>query len=301
MPDGGEIVPLDRAGLEAEVDSLLREGSSAVAVCFLHAYANPKHEWEAADAIRRRHPDLPVTVVLDRVRVARIRTDLDLRDQRIRAAPRSSPPWTPCGAAHRCGDGSADRRDAVERRGDDARARGRPPRPDIVVGAGRRCGGGAASPDGWDTPMRSARTSAGPRSTWRSSRTVGSMSGPSGDRGPAGPRADRGCDLDRCRRRVRRLDRRAGRSACGPRSAGARPGPACSVRRRRANGHRLPPRPRTPRPGSLPRLADGAGRRGRGPRDQRACGRPAWVSTSRTRRTGSSGSRRRPWPTRSIR
>ena len=38
-------------GLEAEVDSLLREGVDVVAVCFLHAYANPKHEWEAADAI----------------------------------------------------------------------------------------------------------------------------------------------------------------------------------------------------------------------------------------------------------
>ena len=51
MPTAEEIVPLDLVGLEAEVDSLLREGVDVVAVCFLHAYANPKHEWEAADAI----------------------------------------------------------------------------------------------------------------------------------------------------------------------------------------------------------------------------------------------------------
>ena len=59
---GEEIVPLDLAGLDTEVDALVSQGVDVVAVCFLHAYANPKHEWEAADAIRRRHPDLPVTI-----------------------------------------------------------------------------------------------------------------------------------------------------------------------------------------------------------------------------------------------
>lgn len=61
-PRGEEIAPLDLAGLAREVDALVREGVEAVAVCFLHAYANPKHEREAADAIARRHPQLPVTL-----------------------------------------------------------------------------------------------------------------------------------------------------------------------------------------------------------------------------------------------
>ena len=61
-PRGEEIAPLDLAGLAREVDALVAEGVEAIAVCFLHAYANPKHEREAAEAIARRHPDLPVTL-----------------------------------------------------------------------------------------------------------------------------------------------------------------------------------------------------------------------------------------------
>lgn len=61
-PRGEEIAPLDLAGLAREVDDLVALGAEAVAVCFLHAYANPKHEREAAEAIERLHPDLPVTL-----------------------------------------------------------------------------------------------------------------------------------------------------------------------------------------------------------------------------------------------
>ena len=61
-PRGEEIAPLDLAGLVREVDGLVAEGVDSVALCFLHAYANPKHEREAADAIARRHPELPVTL-----------------------------------------------------------------------------------------------------------------------------------------------------------------------------------------------------------------------------------------------
>ena len=56
------MVPLDLAGLDTEVDFLIGEGVRSIAVCFLHAYANPSHERAAADAIRRRHPDVPVTI-----------------------------------------------------------------------------------------------------------------------------------------------------------------------------------------------------------------------------------------------
>jgi N-methylhydantoinase A len=61
-PRGEEIAPLDIAGLAREVDALVAEGAEAIAVCFLHAYANPKHEREAAEAIARRHPHLSVTL-----------------------------------------------------------------------------------------------------------------------------------------------------------------------------------------------------------------------------------------------
>jgi len=61
-PRGEEIVPLDLAGLAREVDALAADGVEAIAVCFLHAYANPKHEREAAEAIARRAPGLPVTL-----------------------------------------------------------------------------------------------------------------------------------------------------------------------------------------------------------------------------------------------
>jgi N-methylhydantoinase A len=61
-PRGEEIAPLDVAGLAREVEALVAEGVEALAVCFLHAYANPKHEREASEAIARRHPDLPVTL-----------------------------------------------------------------------------------------------------------------------------------------------------------------------------------------------------------------------------------------------
>jgi N-methylhydantoinase A len=61
-PSGAEVVPLDLTGLDTEVDFLVGEGVRSIAVCFLHAYANPDHELAAADAIRRRHPDVPVSI-----------------------------------------------------------------------------------------------------------------------------------------------------------------------------------------------------------------------------------------------
>jgi N-methylhydantoinase A len=59
--DGSELVPLDLGGLAEEVDFLVRSGVEAVAICFLHAYANPSHERAAAEWIRASHPGLAVT------------------------------------------------------------------------------------------------------------------------------------------------------------------------------------------------------------------------------------------------
>lgn len=59
--DGCELVPLDLAALDREVEALLAHGVEAVAVCFLHSYVNPTHERLAAERIRTRHPELSVT------------------------------------------------------------------------------------------------------------------------------------------------------------------------------------------------------------------------------------------------
>src|SRR4051794_11192035 len=43
-PAGNEIAPLDEDGLRRIGERLHADGVSAVAICFLHAYANPAHE-----------------------------------------------------------------------------------------------------------------------------------------------------------------------------------------------------------------------------------------------------------------
>lgn len=59
----GEILrPLDESELDREVDELLARGAEAIAVCFLHSYAQPAHELLARQRILERHPRLPVCV-----------------------------------------------------------------------------------------------------------------------------------------------------------------------------------------------------------------------------------------------
>ncbi len=59
---GEVITPLDLAALDREVDYLVAEGVGAVALAFLHAYANPGHEIAARDRIAARYPKLAVSV-----------------------------------------------------------------------------------------------------------------------------------------------------------------------------------------------------------------------------------------------
>jgi N-methylhydantoinase A len=59
--DGSEIEPLAVDELDAQLKALLDEGVEAVAVCFLHSYANPAHERQAVERIRAAHPELSVT------------------------------------------------------------------------------------------------------------------------------------------------------------------------------------------------------------------------------------------------
>ena len=71
---GAELKPLDLSGLPAILDDFRKEGVEAVAVCFLHSYANTSHEQAALAEVQRLWPDVSVVVLApDHPRVARIR------------------------------------------------------------------------------------------------------------------------------------------------------------------------------------------------------------------------------------
>jgi N-methylhydantoinase A len=63
VDSAGEVVrPLDTDGLLERARFLVEEGGvEVIGICFLHAYANPAHEREAARLIRAAHPDVYVT------------------------------------------------------------------------------------------------------------------------------------------------------------------------------------------------------------------------------------------------
>ena len=56
-PEGQVWRPLDRASVEAAAERLAAAGVEAVAVCLLHAYANPDHERQIASVLRERLGD----------------------------------------------------------------------------------------------------------------------------------------------------------------------------------------------------------------------------------------------------
>jgi N-methylhydantoinase A len=59
--DGRVERRLDTKQLESRARALAQAGVESIAVVFLHAYANPRHEAEAARLIARRHPTIAVT------------------------------------------------------------------------------------------------------------------------------------------------------------------------------------------------------------------------------------------------
>jgi N-methylhydantoinase A len=63
MNAAGEVLaPIDPAAVELLGRRLVALGIEAVAVCFLHSYANPAHEAAAGDVLRQHFPDLFVTL-----------------------------------------------------------------------------------------------------------------------------------------------------------------------------------------------------------------------------------------------
>jgi N-methylhydantoinase A len=59
--DGTVKQPLDPAEVAARARQLIRAGVTSIAVVFLHAYANPRHEAEAVRMVAERHPDVAIT------------------------------------------------------------------------------------------------------------------------------------------------------------------------------------------------------------------------------------------------
>jgi N-methylhydantoinase A len=61
-PDGGVLTALDEAGAHAVADAIVVGGYRAVAVVFLHSYANAAHEQLMGQILARRAPDVRVTL-----------------------------------------------------------------------------------------------------------------------------------------------------------------------------------------------------------------------------------------------
>jgi N-methylhydantoinase A/oxoprolinase/acetone carboxylase beta subunit len=60
--DGEIITPLDMSDVSAAIDRLAGEGITALSVCLLNSYANPRHEEAIGEFVRRKYPDLPVSL-----------------------------------------------------------------------------------------------------------------------------------------------------------------------------------------------------------------------------------------------
>ena len=59
---GCELVPLDEATLPQLLEALKTSGAEAVAICLLHAYANPAHELRIKEFLTLEMPDLVVSL-----------------------------------------------------------------------------------------------------------------------------------------------------------------------------------------------------------------------------------------------
>ena len=61
--DGAVVAPLDLAAVDAVAEGCAAQGAEAVAVCFLHSYANPEHERAARDRLAARlGPEVAITI-----------------------------------------------------------------------------------------------------------------------------------------------------------------------------------------------------------------------------------------------
>ena len=59
---GEELEPLSVEDVRTAVDYFKKEGVEAIAVCFLHSYADPSHERQCGEILRELAPGIPVTL-----------------------------------------------------------------------------------------------------------------------------------------------------------------------------------------------------------------------------------------------
>ena len=64
-PFGNVVTPLDAASLSAALDAIASCNARALAVSYLHSYANPAHERTTRAALHERFPELPVVLSSD--------------------------------------------------------------------------------------------------------------------------------------------------------------------------------------------------------------------------------------------
>jgi N-methylhydantoinase A len=59
--DGSVVTPLDEAGVLRAAERLVRAGVQVIAICFINSYANPAHEQAAERLVRHAFPGMEVT------------------------------------------------------------------------------------------------------------------------------------------------------------------------------------------------------------------------------------------------
>jgi N-methylhydantoinase A len=59
---GEELAPLNEGDVRQAAEFFKKEGVKAIAVCFLHSYADPDHEARCGELLRELLPDVPVTL-----------------------------------------------------------------------------------------------------------------------------------------------------------------------------------------------------------------------------------------------
>lgn len=60
--DGSALVDLDPASMASILEEIRQGGIESIAVCLLHAYANPAHEKAIAAILREAFPDMPISL-----------------------------------------------------------------------------------------------------------------------------------------------------------------------------------------------------------------------------------------------
>ena len=84
MSSGEVHEPLNKASVTEACRALAAEGVEAVAVCFLHSYANPDHERIAGEMVREALPGrVSVAVARHPARISRVRAHVDDGGQRL--------------------------------------------------------------------------------------------------------------------------------------------------------------------------------------------------------------------------